>query len=214
VRHCTVPRLAVNVLRNCPFLSQLQLDYHVRRDLILVLDVHAFLSPTAGVLPGSRPAILHGPLADEPSFLSQIFLTHGVGTGVGIGFLLLPSMSLIGQHFKQRRPLASGIAFTGASVGGIVIPQLVNNLVPEEGGKLGWGNGMRVIAGVLTACVFGGLALMRRRIGTGIGSISEKHAEIARAQQREERLKHQLARYAKEAEYVWVFFGSVIVHGQ
>ena len=157
---------------------------------------------------------LHGPLANDSLICSQIFLTHGVGTGLGIGFLLLPAVSLIGQHFNRRRPLASGIAFTGASVGGIVLPQIFNHLVPDQEGSLGWGNGMRVMAAVLTVFIFGGLALMKRKTGVTAPSAKRADAEVARKELQDEKVLHQLVRYAKEAEYVWVLLGLVAVHYQ
>jgi len=48
----------------------------------------------------------------------QVMLAQAVGTGVGIGFLFLPAVSVLSHYFLRRRSLAIGIAVTGSSVGG------------------------------------------------------------------------------------------------
>ncbi|KAF9070365.1 major facilitator superfamily domain-containing protein [Rhodocollybia butyracea] len=58
----------------------------------------------------------------------QVFLAQAVGIGLGQGLLFIPSLTIISQHFKKRRSFAIGIAVTGASVGGIIWPILLNQL--------------------------------------------------------------------------------------
>ena len=50
--------------------------------------------------------------------LWQTILAQAVGTGLGLGLVFLPSLSVIGEHFYNKRALAMGIATTGACVGG------------------------------------------------------------------------------------------------
>ncbi|KAF8880778.1 major facilitator superfamily domain-containing protein [Infundibulicybe gibba] len=58
----------------------------------------------------------------------QVFLAQAVGMGLGQSLLFLPSITIIGQHFKRRRALATGVAVSGASVGGIIWPIMLNQL--------------------------------------------------------------------------------------
>ncbi|KAF4612794.1 hypothetical protein D9613_011747 [Agrocybe pediades] len=58
----------------------------------------------------------------------QVFLAQGVGMGFGQSMLFIPSLTIIGHHFKARRALATGIAVSGASVGGVVWPILIHRL--------------------------------------------------------------------------------------
>ncbi|KAF9472707.1 MFS general substrate transporter [Pholiota conissans] len=58
----------------------------------------------------------------------QIFLTQAVGMGLAQSLLFLPSLAVVGHHFKERRALATGIAFSGASVGGVLWPIFLNQL--------------------------------------------------------------------------------------
>lgn len=48
----------------------------------------------------------------------QVMLAQAVGTGIGIGFLFLPAVSVLSHYFLRRRSLAIGIAVTRSSVGG------------------------------------------------------------------------------------------------
>ena len=54
------------------------------------------------------PNITYHEIDPEP-FL-QVFLAQAVGIGLGQSLLFLPSLTIIGHHFKCRRALATGIA--------------------------------------------------------------------------------------------------------
>ncbi|KAG6824442.1 hypothetical protein H0H92_015547 [Tricholoma furcatifolium] len=58
----------------------------------------------------------------QPQHYYQVFLTQGVGMGIGLGLTFIPSISVLVTHFERRRALASGIALSGGSVGGIIFP--------------------------------------------------------------------------------------------
>ncbi|KDR74832.1 hypothetical protein GALMADRAFT_564664 [Galerina marginata CBS 339.88] len=72
----------------------------------------------------------------------QVFLTQALGMGLGQSLLFLPSLTIIGHHFKRRRALATGISVSGASVGGIVWPILLNQLSQ----RTSFANAIRVTA--------------------------------------------------------------------
>jgi MFS family permease len=73
----------------------------------------------------------------------QIFLSQGVGLGIAQGLLYLPSLAIVGHHFKKRRTLVMGIVATGGSIGGIIHPIMLNQLFE---GKIGFHNGVRISA--------------------------------------------------------------------
>jgi len=56
------------------------------------------------------------------SCFSQIFLSQGLGMGVGMGLVFVPTASICAHHFKRRKALAMGIALSGSSAGGLVFP--------------------------------------------------------------------------------------------
>jgi MCP family monocarboxylic acid transporter-like MFS transporter 10 len=63
----------------------------------------------------------------------QVFLTQGLGAGIGLGLLFLPAIGVISHHFNKRRGLAMGIAVSGSSVGGLCFPVMLNKLIEHKG---------------------------------------------------------------------------------
>ncbi|KAJ7179763.1 major facilitator superfamily domain-containing protein, partial [Mycena filopes] len=59
----------------------------------------------------------------------QVFLAQAVASGIGQSLLFLPSLSIIPQHFKRNRAFATGVGVSGASLGGVVWPILLNQLI-------------------------------------------------------------------------------------
>lgn len=68
----------------------------------------------------------------------QIFLSQGVGVGIGCGLMFLPALSIQAHHWKKRRALAMGIVLTGSSFGGIIHPIMHNQLFHRKTG-FAWG---------------------------------------------------------------------------
>lgn len=95
----------------------------------------------------------------QPQQFYQIFLTQGVGVGISLGFLFLPSVSVISHHFEQKRALAMGIAASGSSCGGIVFPILINKMIERYG--FPWAT--RIVAFVCLGLMSISLACMRTR---------------------------------------------------
>lgn len=63
----------------------------------------------------------------------QLMLTQGVLTGIGCGLFFTPSLALVSTYFDKRRAIAMGLVTTGNSVGGIVYPVVVRQLIPLFG---------------------------------------------------------------------------------
>jgi MFS family permease len=91
----------------------------------------------------------------------QVFLTQGLGLGIGTGILYVPSMAVISHYFVKRRSLAMAIVASGSSLGGIVHPIMLNNTL---GGPLGFGNAVRASAGLATGLLLISCLLMRTRL--------------------------------------------------
>jgi MFS family permease len=66
----------------------------------------------------------------------QIFLAQGICQGFGNGMQFVPTMSLLSTYFAKNRSFAIGIAATGATTGGMVMPAMVQQLLPKIG--FGW----------------------------------------------------------------------------
>lgn len=63
----------------------------------------------------------------------QLMLTQGLLTGIGGGIFFTPALALVATYFDKRRGLAIGLVTTGNSVGGMVYPVVVRQLMPSVG---------------------------------------------------------------------------------
>ncbi|KAK2464786.1 hypothetical protein APHAL10511_003204 [Amanita phalloides] len=87
----------------------------------------------------------------------QVFLTQGLGMGLGTGCLFTPVNAIISLHFKKRRGLAYGIVLTGVSLGSMSFPIILNHVIP----RMGFGPGVRVTAYMVLCCLTVGNMLIR-----------------------------------------------------
>ncbi|CAE6453932.1 unnamed protein product [Rhizoctonia solani] len=90
----------------------------------------------------------------------QFLLCQGFAVGLGCGFLFGPMIAVIAHWFKARRGVAIGIAASGSSVGGTIIPIVARQLIPMIGFK--WA--IRVISFILMAVVAVAIVTSRRRL--------------------------------------------------
>lgn len=59
----------------------------------------------------------------------QLFLSQGLCSGLGMGFLFLGTIGVVPQWFTKRRSLAAGLASAGAGIGGFVYNLGVNSMI-------------------------------------------------------------------------------------
>ncbi|KAL5634566.1 hypothetical protein ACGC1H_002568 [Rhizoctonia solani] len=90
----------------------------------------------------------------------QFLLCQGFTVGIGCGFLFGPMIPVLTHWFKARRGLAVGVAASGSSVGGTIIPIVARRLIPMIGFK--WA--IRVISFILLLVVIVAILTMRRRL--------------------------------------------------
>ncbi|THY11343.1 MFS general substrate transporter [Aureobasidium pullulans] len=90
----------------------------------------------------------------------MIFLAFSLLTGLGSSLLLTPSMACVAHWFDTRRGLASGIAWTGGGVGGVLFPLLIQGLLPH----IGWAWCIRITASILLFLCIITICLCRSRI--------------------------------------------------
>ena len=80
--------------------------------------------------------------------IATVYLTYGVGVGIGIALVYTPSIACVQPWFTQRRGLAAGIASAGVGAGTLAVPLLVAAMVSA----MPWRDTLRVLAlGVLIA---------------------------------------------------------------
>ncbi|KAF1914042.1 major facilitator superfamily domain-containing protein [Ampelomyces quisqualis] len=78
----------------------------------------------------------------------SIFLIQGLLLGLTIAFGIQPALTVVGQHFNERRALALGLVSTGAALGGIGFPLMFEKLLPT----VGFANAIRLAALKIGIC--------------------------------------------------------------
>ncbi|THG98150.1 hypothetical protein EW026_g4001 [Hermanssonia centrifuga] len=74
----------------------------------------------------------------QPHHYYQNILAQGLGIGLGMGLIFLPSLSLASHYFKARRTAAMGLMLSGSSIGGVIYPIMQNHIFAGPGG-FPWG---------------------------------------------------------------------------
>ncbi|KAM0080048.1 hypothetical protein ACKRZS_007825 [Fusarium odoratissimum] len=84
-------------------------------------------------------------MASISSEYYQFILSQAICSPLGAAMVLYPSFSCVTTWFRQKRALALGITASGSSLGGTILPIVVNRLIP----RIGFGWTMRVCAFLL-----------------------------------------------------------------
>lgn len=98
----------------------------------------------------------------------QFILAQGVLFGLACGMIFTPVVSTVGQYFTTKRAFAMGVVASGASVGGIVFPLVLDRLL--NGTSIGFGWTIRIVGFIMlglmvAACIVMKEALPRRQHG-------------------------------------------------
>ncbi|CAI6341951.1 unnamed protein product [Periconia digitata] len=115
-----------------------------------------------------RPTIIVGILLHLLGIFAMSFatkywhflLTQGICTGIGGGIFFVPILGLVSTYFAKRRGFAIGLVTTGNSVGGIIYPTVVRQLL----GKVGFGWTVRVLGFINVAALAVVIAFMKPRL--------------------------------------------------
>ncbi|KAI0072189.1 MFS general substrate transporter [Panus rudis PR-1116 ss-1] len=92
----------------------------------------------------------------HPDKYYQLFLSQGVGMGIGAGMLYMPATAVQARHWTKRRPLAMGIVSSGSSAGGIVYPIMLNQLLHNGHTSFAWAvraSGFLTLGILVLACL-------------------------------------------------------------
>ncbi|KAL2140913.1 hypothetical protein VTI28DRAFT_3062 [Corynascus sepedonium] len=63
----------------------------------------------------------------------QIFLAQGLLTGLGLGIVFMPPLSVINSYFVTKRSSALAISATGTGLGSVIFPATIQYLIPQVG---------------------------------------------------------------------------------
>ncbi|RAQ68264.1 MFS monocarboxylate transporter [Aspergillus flavus] len=130
---------------------------------LLTFMIFFFAAP-AGVLVdrvGPTPLLTFGAIATILATfmislckeLYQFLLAQGILLGIGNAFLLCPAMATVTRLFDHHRGAANGIMIAGSSIGGIIWPIMLDQLLNKDGVSFGWT--FRIVGFVvLPLCLF------------------------------------------------------------
>ncbi|KAF9548526.1 MFS general substrate transporter [Agrocybe pediades] len=93
----------------------------------------------------------------KPQKYFEIFLSQGVGMGLRSGISFIATVGITSHHFRRRRALAAGVALSGSSLGAVVFPIMLNNLLP----KIGFAQTVRASAYIVLGLLIVSNCLMR-----------------------------------------------------
>lgn len=131
------------------FLTPMQQDFGSGHSATsAVFGITAFLYFEFGALSGAavdrfgpRPVLLVGAVAMGAGMVATaavhhlwlVYLTYGVGVGVGVACGYVPMVAVVGNWFDRRRSTAVGIAVAGIGVGTLVGAPLAAALIDSFG---------------------------------------------------------------------------------
>ncbi|NWQ83007.1 MOT6 protein, partial [Columbina picui] len=105
--------------------------------------------------------------------ISQLYLTAGFITGLGLCFSFQAGVTVLGYYFVRWRTLANAIASMGVSLGFTLWPLLSQYLLDE----MGWRNTFLIFGGILLNCCVCGAIMRPIQLASGSPQQSPKLAE-------------------------------------
>ncbi|KIK34646.1 hypothetical protein CY34DRAFT_625339 [Suillus luteus UH-Slu-Lm8-n1] len=97
----------------------------------------------------------------KPDQYYQIFLAQGLGSGIAAGLMFVPSTAIVAHYFRRKRTLVLTFVASGSSLGATIHPIMLNNLL---NGPVGFSNGVRASAGLISSLLLIACLCMRTRL--------------------------------------------------
>lgn len=98
----------------------------------------------------------------------QFMLAQGVLGGLANGLTYTPTLTAVNQYFFKKRALAMGIASSGSSLAGVILPIALNQMLNKSGLGFGWSVrtiGFLMLALSIIACLCVSSNAPRRKSG-------------------------------------------------
>ncbi|KIK69482.1 hypothetical protein GYMLUDRAFT_237272 [Collybiopsis luxurians FD-317 M1] len=157
----------------------------------ITLSLHVVVGGAKSVLSGMHTNLASAPPSVLLPHVPQVFLCQGLGVGIATGMMYVPSVAIISHHFQRRRALAMTLVACGSSLGSIIHPIMLNNLLT----RIGFANATRANAGLVSGLLLCGCLLMRTRLPPNAAPIG---------------LREAFVKFAKEKAYACATIGLFI----
>ncbi|KAL2758556.1 hypothetical protein ACRALDRAFT_1028240 [Sodiomyces alcalophilus JCM 7366] len=106
----------------------------------------------------------------------HFMLSFGILNGIGASLIFTPSIAAVGHYFRDRRGLATGVASTGGSLGGIMFPLAMHELFE----RIGWAWTIRVVGFICAGCCGVANLLIRSRLPPALDATAHPDMRILR----------------------------------
>ncbi|KAK0622213.1 Aspyridones efflux protein apdF [Lasiodiplodia hormozganensis] len=128
----------------------------------IALGITFGMAPVTGVLvdrvgaaillfSGSTGLLLSVFMTSLASKYYQFILAQAVLQGVSMSFVAFPSLAITSKNFHRNRGLALGITVGGSSIGGLIWPIVLNELLNHENLSFGWT--IRIVGFIMLPCL-------------------------------------------------------------
>ncbi|RMJ27933.1 MFS monocarboxylate transporter [Aspergillus sp. HF37] len=94
--------------------------------------------PTVLLIPGSLAMLVGVFMTSLCTEYYQFFLAQALLLGSSMSFPLCAAISTVSRHFNKNKGLAMGITIAGSSLGGVIWPITINELLNRDGVSFGW----------------------------------------------------------------------------
>ncbi|KXT15283.1 hypothetical protein AC579_4836 [Pseudocercospora musae] len=138
------------------------------------------LGPTIPILCGSIVEVFAIFMVSLCREYYQFFLAQGVLLPIGMSFIAISTSTIVPQYFVRNRGLAQGVSIGGSSLGGVLWPVALDQLLNHE--EIGFGWSMRIVGFVLVPLLALALPCLRRPKKTEGDSDAERISADAGAE--------------------------------
>ncbi|EIM92159.1 MFS general substrate transporter [Stereum hirsutum FP-91666 SS1] len=126
----------------------------------------------------------------------QVFLSQGLGMGLGLSLIFTPTSSLVGDLYPVKTGLAMGLVLSSAPLGATIFPIILNNLIHNA---VGFAWAVRICAFITLGCFTLGCILILTSLDSKVSRKREPSASTGSL------------RSAKNAPYLLIVLSGFVV---
>eukprot|EP00092_Neocalanus_flemingeri_P019535 GFUD01021165.1.p1 GENE.GFUD01021165.1~~GFUD01021165.1.p1 ORF type:complete len:446 (-),score=66.10 GFUD01021165.1:65-1402(-) len=136
----------------------------------VLAGVTVLVGPIAAVFVnrfGSRITCIVGSIISSAAIFASsysnsfifLLITYGLLAGLGLGFIYFPAVVAVGEYFRKRLSLATGICVCGSGAGTFLVALFESSLL----GHFGWRGCNRIMALLCLCCALFGLVFIPQK---------------------------------------------------
>lgn len=142
----------------------------------------------------------------------QFFLAQALLLGASMSFLFCPAIAAVSRYFHKNKGLAMGITVGGSSLGGVIWPIAINELLNKDGVGFGWT--LRAVGFIMLPLL--GIAVLTVSMPPKAPNDQEnahehQHREAGDSEQKRDKIGH-VARIVKNTTFLLLCGGLAICY--